>query len=334
MNTLVNEHIQAAAVALNNIADSALQDEESSSQKSHGATFEAAAETNPNSQSQGSISDDGNGDSTEKRIAELLDQIGEGIQADNDANLTKLEIARKVGPLLFELKELCPHGTFKHRLKERHPNFHYTTPNRWMYVAKNEERVAAALEKFPDVAWGLKKMIDYLRGSWSPEAEDEVDRFDGNEDEYNGFVKDDLLEPELLEANSDDSPPGDEPTTTGDEEAESESDVVQFTPKTTTPKTKHQSHQVVNKKEHPAKATNKGQQENPASTVIDYEIEVRLGFKFSVPADFSTNDVRQALKDRKYWAVKLDTPFDNQISELGIVVSEVKPWDSPLEASR
>jgi hypothetical protein len=202
-----------------------------------------------------------------------------------------------------------------------------------MYLAKNENRVAAALEKFPNVVWGLKKMIDYLRGSWSPEAEDEEDRFDGNEDEYNGFVKDDLLEPELPEANSEDSLSGHEPTTTGDEEGESESNVVQFIPKTTT-NTKHQTHQVVNKKEHPAKATNKKQQKNPASTVIDYEIEVRLGFKFSVPADVSSDDVQQALKDRKYWAVKLDTPFDNQLSELGIVVSEVKPWDSPLEASR
>jgi hypothetical protein len=314
-------------------ADDALPD-----QKSHGATFDSTADqqTPPVSpQSPFSESDS----SAEQRIAELLDQLGEGVQADKAANLTKLEIARKYGPLLWELKELCPHGTFKVRLKQRYPNFHYTTPNRWMYVAKNEEQVAAALEKYPDVPWGLKKMIDFLRGSWSPEAEEEEDRYDGDEDEYTGFVPSDLTEEPSQEASGEDD--ADEFATEGELEAisdeddseEAENEALQFPPKS---RSKQQTHQVVASKASTPKPSSPKPKEKatPANRLTEYEVEIRLGFKLTVPASLSSDEVEAALENRLNWSVNLDTTFDTTLSEIGVVVTKVEPWDSPKETAR
>lgn len=61
----------------------------------------------------------GSGDILGEKITELLDQIGEGLQADDATNLQKLTIARRYGPMLLELKELVPHGTFMQKLTER-----------------------------------------------------------------------------------------------------------------------------------------------------------------------------------------------------------------------
>jgi hypothetical protein len=314
-------------------ADEALPD-----QKSHGATFDSTADqqTPPVSpQSPFSPSDS----SAEQRIAELLVQLGEGVQADKAANLTKLEIARKYGPLLWELKELCPHGTFKVRLKERYPTFHYTTPNRWMYVAKNEEQVAAALDKYPDVPWGLKKMIDFLRGSWSPEAEEEEDRFDGDEDEYTGFVPSDLTEEPSQEASGEDD--ADEFATENDPEEivdeevgeEAETGILQFPPNT---RPKQQTHQVVASKASTPKPNSPKPKEKaqPANRLTDYEVEVRLGFKLSVPSHLTADDIEAALKVGTNWAVELDTSFDNHVSEVMVRVSTVQPWDTPTETAR
>ena len=55
----------------------------------------------------------------DRDIETLLDQIDQGLQADDATNFEKLEIARKYGPLLIQLKAMVPHGQFKLVLKER-----------------------------------------------------------------------------------------------------------------------------------------------------------------------------------------------------------------------
>ena len=135
------------------------------------------------------------GDPAETKITELLDQIGDGLKEDDATNFQKLEIARKYGPFVSELKSMTPHGMYMKRLKERFPKPSYDKCHRWRYLAENEDRVAAALAKFPDTAWGPKKMTDFLKGCWSPEAEDEEDRFDGDEDEYSGVVPTEFSQP-------------------------------------------------------------------------------------------------------------------------------------------
>lgn len=72
-----------------------------------------------------------------RKITELLDQIGEGLQADDATNFEKLTIARKYGALLWDLKALAPHGEFMNMLKERFPKVNYAKCNRWMVIAKS-----------------------------------------------------------------------------------------------------------------------------------------------------------------------------------------------------
>lgn len=145
------------------------------------------------------------GDPVETKITELLDQIGEGLKEDDATNFQKLEIARKYGPFVSELKSMTPHGMYMKRLKERFPKPSYDKCHRWRYLAENEDRVAATLAKFPDVAWGPKKMTDFLRGCWSPEAEDEEERFDGDEDEFSGLLPTDFFQSVEVQPDIDES---------------------------------------------------------------------------------------------------------------------------------
>jgi len=68
--------------------------------------------------------------------------------------------------------------------------------------------------------------------------------------------------------------------------------------------------------------------------LTEYEVEVRLGFKLTVPASLSSDEVEVALENRLNWSVNLDTTFDTTLSEIGVVVTKVEPWDSPKETAR
>ena len=60
-----------------------------------------------------------------EKVGELLDQIGEGLSADDATNLEKLNIARTYGAKLWELKAIVPHGKFQETLAERFPTIDY-----------------------------------------------------------------------------------------------------------------------------------------------------------------------------------------------------------------
>ena len=123
-------------------------------------------------------------------IDSLLAQIGHGLLADDATNYEKLNIARKYGPLLRQLKALVPHGTFQKTLEERYPRVNYSKCNRWMYIAKHEAQVAEALIAHSDEAWGPKKMIDYLRGVLT------LDEEQSDDEECYGFTPDNRIEPD------------------------------------------------------------------------------------------------------------------------------------------
>lgn len=117
---------------------------------------------------------------TSDEIHLLLQQIEEGLRADDATNFEKLIIARKYGPLLWQLKSLVPHGGFKNCLMERFPRNSYSKCNRWMVIAKHDEKVEEALTTYPEVAWGPKKMFDFLKGVWSPEHDHDEDDCSGS----------------------------------------------------------------------------------------------------------------------------------------------------------
>jgi len=140
-------------------------------------------------------------------IETLLDHIDQGLRADDATNFEKLTIARKYGPLLIELKAMVPHGHFKLVLKERFPKVSYSKCNRWMVIARHEAEVAEALVAHPEVAWGPKKMIDYLTKEWRPEIdhpeEDEEDCWGCATDEPNQESLTPIVNLNVLSADAD-----------------------------------------------------------------------------------------------------------------------------------
>lgn len=118
------------------------------------------------------------GATSEDNVESLLDQIGQGFQKDDATNLEKLNIARMYGPLLLQLKAIVPHGQFKQVLKKRFPKVSYSKCNRWMVIARQESQVAEVLMAYPNVAWGPKKMMDFL----AKERQQDLDLNENTED--------------------------------------------------------------------------------------------------------------------------------------------------------
>ncbi|WP_437191378.1 hypothetical protein [Planctomicrobium sp. SH527] len=281
--------MSAAVTVLDEIAQAT---DDGSNQKLHGATFETEER---------------------ERIQELLDEIGVGLAVDEATNRQKLNIARTYGCLLVELKTLVPHGAFKSELSKRFPTINYAKCNRWMYLAKNEQEVASALEEYPDVAWGPKKMIDYLRGTWLPEEEGEDD-----EEDCVGLVLDDQFKNHnhMQTSQLSDESPSNQPranqsiplTDSADRSVTSQS-----------------------KKANSSKKDSDWQEPDHDAALVDYEVEVRLGFKLSIPETMTVEELLKVIRKGKEW--KIDFPsFDgSRISETGVVVNHVKPWGDLTE---
>ena len=138
-------------------------------------------------------------------VESLLDQIGQGLREDDATNLEKLNIARKYGPLLIQLKAIVPHGQFKQVLKERIPRISYSKCNRWMFIARHQAEVAEALVAHPDLAWGPKKMFDFLKGALSLEEVADDDGWD-EDDCWGGIALDDDDEGQQSDTEAHDGP--------------------------------------------------------------------------------------------------------------------------------
>lgn len=266
----------------------------------------------------------------DRKIGELLDQIGEGLRADDATNFEKLTIARKYGPLLWDLKSLAAHGEFMDKLKERFPKVTYAKCNRWMFIAKHEAEVVAAIDALPTVAWGPKKMIDYLKGNWTPEDEE-----DGDEDDCFGAIREEYIKAEPLLPIDPEAEDANEP------DATSPFAVGALNPDFAVEVEEHQKQESLKDEESTAAGPVTQAvrtQPRPAQTVAgtrlaanrtEYEVEVRVGFKVSVLEDVSAEDVTEAIRLAEHWTLGIETPFEYELSELGVVVGHVQPWATP-----
>lgn len=185
-----DQHSQCAAELMIEIGAWPTPEGDEAGQKLHDATFDEAVQQPELSDHRMLNQPLGEEDCQDDKITLLLDEIVTGFDADDASNFEKLTIARRCGPLLLKLKRIVPHGMFKSRLKERYPKVSYSKCNRWMFLARHEDEVVAAIEKYPEVAWGPKKMIDFINGVWTPEPEDEGDMGDDDEEEWCGNVSD------------------------------------------------------------------------------------------------------------------------------------------------
>jgi hypothetical protein len=257
------------------------------------------------------------GDPLETRISELMDRIGEGLREDDATNFEKLQIARKYGPFVVELKSVTPHGEFMRRLKARFPQTSYDKCNRWRYLAENEERGAATLEKFPDVAWGPKKMIDFLKGCWSPEAEDEEERYDGDEDEYSGYP------PTELFVREEDEGDADELNVNKKEETEETVPV-----RSSTFSTSRRTHTKATRRV----ASSQLSQENEQSPVAAPTCRYRLVDQFSSMAKILTGVA--ALMTYLDWSEEDDLEWRNEIEKVQAALNLVSQTVQPKKRKR
>lgn len=308
-------------------------------EKLHGATFEVEpgpdAEGSPEPAAlESPVAGDGKA-LLDNKITELLDQLGLGFQADDATNFEKLTIARTNGPVLWDLKALVPHTRFKITLRERYPKVNYAKCNRWMFIAKHEAEVQAALDKYPEVAWGPTKMIDFIKGSWTPEEEAEDD-----EEDCSGYVREDHVEEEpLFTPQSEDAEDVPEP------DATSPFAVGALNPDLAAAVEEHQQNAAVpvhagatagpvtQAVRTPARPARGSPVFRPAVNRTEFEVEVRIGFKLSVPEHVTAADVSEALRLAEQWTVGMETPFDYEMSEKGVVVGHVRPWATPAEVA-
>ena len=223
-----------------------------------------------------------------------------------------------------------PHGLFKETLRERFPKINYSKCNRWMYLANHDDEVAEALEKYPEAAWGPKKMIDFLKGIWSPEDEAEDD-----EDDASGYEGENGVEEAPLFSEDQETPDAPEPNASSpfvvgalnpDLAAAAEEAAEAVSPGATAGSVV-QAAPTVNGQH----SSRPGRGARPAVNRTEYEVEVRLGFKLSVPEGITAEAVAQALGVNERWTVGIDTPFEYDLSERGVVMGHVRPWGSADE---
>lgn len=310
-------------------------------EKLHGATFDQAGTTASAEAAEPDLSD------SNTRIDELLGQIDQGVRDDDAANFEKLQIARRTGPLLLQLKELVPHGGFKPMLEERYPKQTYSKLNRWMYLARHETEVEQAITAHPDVAWGPKKMIDYLRGVWVP-GEDEED----DEEDAAGIVQNPPNDAEEGEDRTEDDDvsgdapepaarlpfpggtvnPGSASGTESDQQVSAAGTSVEGAASAGSSVSPGQTAgAVVQAVPTAPKKSRKKERTRPPVTRTEYEVEVRLGFKLSVPDNITADDIRAALRDIARWDVSIKTPFDYEMSDTGLVMGHIRPWLDGIE---
>ena len=301
MATATNTNSQAAADILGEMAEWSKLDEAVDVQKLHRATFDAEdvpADAGPTQQ--------------EWKITELLDRIGEGLQAEDATNFQKLTIARNYGPHAWKLKALVPHGEFKLKLKERFPKFKYSKVNRWMVISKNKTEVSAAIEKYPDVAWGPKKMIDFLKG-WNPESEPEDD-----EDDSEGLpVEDNLNDVPLLTVHDEVEDEGNEEEVEDDEASVS-------------PKHQHRPEQTPKGRSGGVEKSPNKKSSVPEPDVkrVEYGVKLSLSFTISVPENVTAEQVKETFRTGGSLTLGKAAPFNYQLSEMTVVEVAVQASDS------
>ncbi len=110
-----------------------------------------------------------------ERLEALAAQLRAGAAEWSCLTRKRLEIALHYGPVLIEWKDLVGHGSWQKSIREQVKGLDIRTCNRWKRIAEHKEQVESALASWPDVGWGVVKMLDYLSGKFDPACPDEID---------------------------------------------------------------------------------------------------------------------------------------------------------------
>ena len=112
---------------------------------------------------------------TKDRLTWLAAQLEAGFEQLHCLKKKGLDLALHYGPFLLEWKELVGHGGWQKDVREKVKGADLRTCNRWKRIAEHRTDVDDALTRWPDVKWGLVRMLDYLSGKFDPNNPNEYE---------------------------------------------------------------------------------------------------------------------------------------------------------------
>ncbi len=262
-----------------------------------------------------------------ERLNWLTAQLEAGFEEWHGLKKKGLEVALYYGSLLLEWRELAGHGSWQQEVREKVKGADIRTCNRWKRIAEHREEVEDALARWPEVRWGLVRMLDYISGRFDPDQPQGYEEDDGEyapaEVEVGGKPGGGMptvgVEKSTASAGAG-SEAGLAGGLDGAGQAGEQEECQEDRPGTPAAPAEGASTQP-----------DQGQSEptvRPAAKRNEFEVEVRLGFKLSVPDHVAAQDVSEAIRFAERWTVGINTPFEFELSEKGVVVSLVRPWDN------
>lgn len=265
----------------------------------------------------------------DERLEALAAQLRAGAEEWSCLTRKRLEIALHYGPVLMEWKELVGHGCWQKSIRDQVKGLDIRTCNRWKRIAEHKEQVEAALALWPDVGWGVVKMLDYLSGKFDPACPDEIDE----EAEASVIAEQDHSAIGVGEATDH------EGEFTESDEEEEPSEGVTHPPALRFPTSQHiradpkVSSQVPLKRKGGTKGRPKLSFETTSKAavaeVVGFEVEITKTLKVVVPKGVTDEQVRMAFVNNE---VQFEISVDDEawtLTDEGLpgIVKWVRPWD-------
>ncbi len=265
----------------------------------------------------------------DERLEALAAQLRAGAEEWSCLNRKRLEIALHYGPVLIEWKELVGHGCWQKSIRDQVKGLDIRTCNRWKRIAEHKAQVEAALALWPNVGWGIVRMLDYLAGKFDPTRPDEIDEED-----------DAPASTAAHDAASGAGDAGDEDTAITESDEEGRPDAaatlplaLRFPPappQRADPTVRIQSpvKRAGVTKNRP-KASFKATSTAPTTEAVEFEVEIVKVLKVVVPKGVTGERVRMAFVNNE---VQFEISADDEawaLTDEGLPgqVKKVRPWD-------
>ena len=231
----------------------------------------------------------------------LSKEIKTGIASFHKHDSNMLDIARSCGAMVLEMKEIIAHGHFASEMVKIFPGRSADTRERWMFIAKNEAKVAEALEKFPDVKWGINNMERFLEGKFNPDPlveqnSEAIEIAPPNELEHDYWDQDDSY---------------------AEEDARSKINLRYPEPK----------FESIDSNP-PKKTSERSKAERPSHEFTPFTIDIRIKATFQAPKNMEQQELLSVAKIPSTWTLDGVFDFDSNVKILNVESAIIKPADA------
>lgn len=235
------------------------------------------------------------------KFKSLSKEIKTGIASFHKHDANMLDIARSCGAKVLEMKEIIAHGHFASEMVKIFPGRSADTRERWMFIAKNEAKVAEALEKFPDVKWGINNMERFLEGKFNPDP--------------------------LVEQNSEAIEIAAPNELEHDYSDQNESYTEEGTLGTTNLRYPEPKFESIDSSP-PKKTSERSKAERPSHEFIPFTIDIRIKATFQAPKNMEQQELLSVAKIPSTWTLDGVFDFDSNVKILNVESAIIKPADA------